>query len=79
MKDEMTSEIRIAIVGDFEGERLSHKATNEALIHGADVLHLTVSADWIPTQTLETDAGRIKLKAYDGILCAPLPASNKRS
>lgn len=67
----MNSDIRIAIVGDLEAERLSHRATNEALLHGADALHLTVSADWIPTQTLEADAGRIKLKEYDGIFCAP--------
>jgi CTP synthase (UTP-ammonia lyase) len=71
MDDKMNSDIRIAIVGDLEAERLSHRATNEALLHGADALHLTVSADWIPTQTLEADTGRIKLKEYDGIFCAP--------
>jgi len=71
MNDEMKSETRIAIIGDFEAERLSHRATNEALLHGADALHIAVSVDWIPTLTLETDAGRIKLKEYDGIFCAP--------
>ncbi len=45
----MNSDIRIAIVGDLEAERLSHRATNEALLHGADALHLTVSADFEET------------------------------
>ena len=67
----MKPETRIAIVGDFETERLSHKATNEALLHGANALHIAVGIDWIPTQRLETDAGLIKLQEYDGIFCAP--------
>jgi len=71
MNDKMNSDIRIAVVGDFETERPSHMATNEALRHGADKSRLAVNADWIPTQTLETEAGRMKLEEYHGIFCAP--------
>jgi CTP synthase (UTP-ammonia lyase) len=67
----MNSDITIAVVGDFEVERPSHKATNEALRHGADELGAACSAEWVPTQTLETEAGRTKLKECDGIFCAP--------
>jgi CTP synthase (UTP-ammonia lyase) len=63
--------VAIAVVGDYEAERPSHKATNEALRHGAETLVLGVSTEWIPTQTLETDRARIGLVEYDGIFCAP--------
>jgi CTP synthase (UTP-ammonia lyase) len=71
MKDKMNSDTRIAVIGDFDAERPSHRATDGALHHGADTLGLSFSADWIPTQTLETDAGRIWLEEYHGIFCAP--------
>jgi CTP synthase (UTP-ammonia lyase) len=71
MNDKMNSDMRIAIVGDFEAERPSHKETNEALWHGAENLCLRVNADWVPPQALETEAGRTKLEAYDGVFCAP--------
>lgn len=67
----MKREIRIAIIGDFEFDRSSHKATNEALRHAADALLLSVGADWVPTQTLETEVGRIKLEEYHAVFCAP--------
>ncbi len=67
----MNSGVAIAVVGDYEAERPSHRATNEALRHGAETLVLGVSTEWIPTQTLEADRARIKLVEYDGIFCAP--------
>ena len=67
----MNSGVAIAVVGDYEAQRPSHKATNEALHHGAATLVLGVSTEWIPTQTLESDRARIKSLGYDGIFCAP--------
>lgn len=71
MNNQKKSVTRIAIVGDFELERLSHKATNDALRHAAEEVSPTTSVEWIPTQTMETEAGRIRLEEYDGIFCAP--------
>ncbi len=45
MKDEMAMQVRIAVIGDFEAQRPSHKATSEALVHGGDTLGLAVRAD----------------------------------
>ena len=67
MNDQMITGIRIAIVADLEAGQPSRRATDEALSHGADALRLLVRAEWIPTQTLQTDAGSIKLEQYDGV------------
>jgi CTP synthase (UTP-ammonia lyase) len=71
MNDRTSYDIRIAIVGDFEAERPSHKATNEALRHAAERVTVAVNADWIPTQALETEAGRTTLEEHDGVFCSP--------
>ena len=65
----MGNGIKIAVIGDFEPERLTHKATNAALRHAADELSILLSTDWIATPSLET--GTAKLENYHGILCAP--------
>lgn len=49
----LEQKIKIAIIGDFEPERLSHKATNEALLHAAESLSLMVISDWLPAKSLE--------------------------
>jgi CTP synthase (UTP-ammonia lyase) len=67
----MVSHIGIAVVGDFDVERLSHKATNEALLHSAGALRLVINTEWIPTKTLETETGLNCLEGYDGIFSAP--------
>jgi len=67
----MEREMKIAIIGDFEPERPSHKATNEALRHAAEALSLAFVTDWLPTTSLETEAGTAKLEKYHAIFCAP--------
>ena len=67
----MSSAVRIAVVGDLDDERPSHRATDKALLHGAEALRMTISADWLATQSLETEAGLAALEEYDGIFCAP--------
>ncbi len=59
--------IRIGIIGDFDG-RGSHLATNEALKHASERLHLDCTVNWLPTEALETGTG---LNEYDGLWCAP--------
>ena len=63
--------MKIAVIGEFEPERLSHKATNAALHHAADGLSIDLSADWLMTPSLETGIHIEKLEKYHGILCAP--------
>ena len=67
----MNNEIKIAVIGDFESERPSHKATNAALRHAADTLLISLTTDWLPTPSLETEIESTKLKKYHGIFCSP--------
>ncbi len=59
------------MVGDFEAGRPSHKATSEALFHGAQAAGFIISAEWMPTHALETESGLTDLEDYDGIFSAP--------
>jgi CTP synthase (UTP-ammonia lyase) len=67
----MGDPIRIAIVGDFDPERLSHRVTNEALRHGASALSLKVNVEWLPTISFESRANVAELTNYHCVLCAP--------
>jgi len=67
----MDNEINIAVIGDFNPERLSHKATDEALRHAADALSITLTTDWLPTSLMENEIDTAKLEKYHGIFCAP--------
>jgi CTP synthase (UTP-ammonia lyase) len=62
--------IKIGIIGDFESERPSHKATNEALNHCADYLGINLKLQWLPTESLERDTDKSIIK-FDGLWCAP--------
>ena len=64
-------EMKIAVIGDFQSERVSHHATNEALRHAADALSIVLTADWLPTPSLETEVDAARLEEYHGIFCAP--------
>lgn len=66
----VSSLIKIGIVGDFESERLSHKATNEAFNHCADYLGINIDIQWLATESLETNADKI-ISKFDGLCCAP--------
>ncbi|HWR43904.1 CTP synthase C-terminal region-related (seleno)protein [Sporomusa sp.] len=62
--------IKIGIIGDFESERPSHKATNEALNHCADYLRINLELQWLPTELLERDTDK-SISKFDGLWCAP--------
>lgn len=61
----------IGIAGDFNPELRSHRATNDALRHAADALEITVSANWLPTESLAGPEGGGRLESQDAILAAP--------
>ena len=67
----MNKQLRIGIIGDFNPDRLSHNATNEALNHSAKALSVTTNIVWLPTQELETHYGNSKLLDFDAYVCGP--------
>lgn len=65
-------ETRIAIVGDYDPTRDSHQATDAALRHAAEALGVTIAAEWIPTEELESDgAAATRLAAYHAVFLGP--------
>jgi CTP synthase (UTP-ammonia lyase) len=67
----MRTGIGIAVTSDVYADNPGHTtATNEALRHAADALQLDVTVDWIPTETMESEAGRATLAGYDGVFAA---------
>lgn len=66
----MSHSINIGIIGDYDCQRPSHKATNEALHHGADDLGINLKLQWLPTEALEKDIDNT-LNKFDGLWCAP--------
>jgi CTP synthase (UTP-ammonia lyase) len=66
----MQNILTIGIIGDFEPERPSHKATNDAIKHSAEYLKLDYKIEWLPTETLERDSEKI-LDNFNGLWCAP--------
>jgi CTP synthase (UTP-ammonia lyase) len=62
--------IKIGIIGDFDSERPSHKATNEALNHCANYLGINIDLKWLPTESLEFDTNKSIIN-FDGLWCAP--------
>lgn len=67
---EMSSSIKIGIIGDLDLKRPSHKATNEALRHCADYLKINLELQWLPTELLERDTDK-SISNFDGLWCAP--------
>ncbi len=65
------SALRIGIIGDFNPNNESHVATDAALGHAAKSLGRTVESTWLPTPTLNGDAGSRVLSQFDGLVCAP--------
>jgi CTP synthase (UTP-ammonia lyase) len=57
-------------MGDFDPNRPSHAATNEALSHAAEALSLTLNCSWLPTQSLD-EGNETILKQFDALWCAP--------
>ena len=65
--------LKVGIIGDFNPDYPSHIATNEALLHAAEVLSVTVERSWLPTKLLEketSDAYSI-LSRSDALWCSP--------
>jgi CTP synthase (UTP-ammonia lyase) len=62
--------IRIGILGDFNPEYRSHHATNSSLQQAAKALGRPLEFDWVPTPSVERQAGEA-LSSYDGLWASP--------
>ncbi len=65
----MSNSIQIGIIGDFDSQRLSHKATNQSLSHCSDYLGINLQLQWLPTESLEKDIEN-SVNKFDGLWCA---------
>jgi CTP synthase (UTP-ammonia lyase) len=63
--------VNIGIMGDFNPTRISQTATNNALDHAANDLHLKITVEWLPTETLLDTKSPEKLQKYSGLFAAP--------
>lgn len=63
--------MNVAVIGDFDSARLTHKATNTALHHSAEALSMDCSIEWLRTSSLGTEVDITALQKYHGIFCAP--------
>lgn len=63
----MSTRLRIAVVGDYNPEFVSHPATSNALHLAAESLGLSVGVDWIAT----TEVDEERLTHYDAQWAAP--------
>jgi CTP synthase (UTP-ammonia lyase) len=63
--------VTVGIIGDFNSESETHRATNEALHHAAHTLAITVTVSWIPTTELSHGAVEQALEPFDALWAAP--------
>jgi CTP synthase (UTP-ammonia lyase) len=61
--------IRIAIVGDYQPENVTHTATGAAIQHTTKHLGLTALSEWIPTDTVADPSAR--LSQFQALWIAP--------
>ncbi|MGA2964576.1 MAG: hypothetical protein ABSD64_00075 [Terriglobales bacterium] len=63
----VTEAVRIGVLGDFNSELRSHRATNDSLLHAAGKLRLRVESSWVPTPALLEPGGDATLDSCDGL------------
>jgi len=67
----MDQTMNIGIIGDFDPNKPSHPATNDALYHAAKHLSFEVEVTWIPTTSIPTKEGKKRLEQFDGLWASP--------
>src|SRR5579883_2340979 len=63
--------LQIGVLGDFNPALRNHLATNDALRHASDAMHMNVSANWIGTESLAPGNAMELLAGQDAIWAAP--------
>jgi len=67
----MNQGLKIGIIGDFNPDYPSHRATNESLLHAAKAIGVSVDPSWLPTESLDVAAHEKILQPFDGLWCSP--------
>jgi CTP synthase (UTP-ammonia lyase) len=67
----MNVPLRIGIIGDFDSQKRSHTATNDALQHAAQALAVPVEIAWLPTSQFEAEDIASQLEPYDALWSSP--------
>lgn len=67
----MPQPLRVGIIGDFDANRPTHLATNEAISHAAKALSVMVDCAWLATKSLDDEGSEAMLKPFDALWCAP--------
>lgn len=67
----MDRTVNIGIIGDYNENSPSHKATNRALHHAASQLSIQANITWLPTPSFLTSAGEQRIEQFDGIWASP--------
>ena len=67
----MLNTISIGIIGDFDKNKPSHIATNDALQHTANFLQLDVIIEWLGTGNLRRKSVKATIGQYQGLFAAP--------
>lgn len=62
--------VKVGIIGDYDENRPSHRATAAALEHSAASLGLELESEWVGTEGLERGTGE-RLDGYDCLFCSP--------
>jgi CTP synthase (UTP-ammonia lyase) len=71
---QMTTAIRIGLIGDYNETVTAHQAIPRALELAAGALGASVDYEWVPTQEIAED---LRIRDFDGLWC--VPASPYRS
>ena len=67
----MNETINIGIIGDYDENSPSHKATNRAFFHAANQSSVEANITWLPTPSFLTSAGEQRIEQFDGIWASP--------
>jgi len=67
----MNQLLQVGVIGDYDPKLRFHIATNEALLHAAEALSVSVDTSWIPTESLASGLIGKTLKQFDALWCAP--------
>jgi CTP synthase (UTP-ammonia lyase) len=63
--------VNIGIIGDFDTNKASHIATNNAIAQAAKHLAIATIVKWLPTTSFMQSAAVVNLDKYDGIIASP--------